>query len=211
MKKIPSLFKRNHKTHRCYNEVTEGCEWVLPGEGIATVKVDGTCCKMEDGILYKRYDRKLNKHAYKVKKKNPNYALVEAHFKTPPPGWTPCEPSFDPITGHWPGWAHVTEDDKWHVEAFKNHLRCNHTWNDTCELVGRKVQGNPYHFAKDRGHELWRHGNHVLRLSSLSFESLEAHLSDYVMEGIVFHHPNGRMCKVKRKDFGLKWPMEVKK
>lgn len=24
------------------------------------------------------------------------------------------------------------------------------------------------------------------------------------MEGIMFHHPNGRMCKIRKSDFGIK-------
>ena len=28
----------------------------------------------------------------------------------------------------------------------------------------------------------------------------------HVVEGIVWHHPDGRMVKIKRKDFGFKWP-----
>lgn len=44
MKKIPTLFKRqieNHKVVEVLPEVTEGFEWVLNGEGEATVKIDG--------------------------------------------------------------------------------------------------------------------------------------------------------------------------
>ena len=66
MKKIKSLFKRDYNgNHQVYNEVVEGCEWVQRGEGKPTQKFDGTCSKVENGILYKRYDRKLTKAAYK--------------------------------------------------------------------------------------------------------------------------------------------------
>ena len=61
MKKIPTLFKRNYINHcvvETLNEVTEGMEWVLNGEGIATVKIDGSCCAVIDGIFYRRYDAK---------------------------------------------------------------------------------------------------------------------------------------------------------
>ena len=82
MKKIPTLFKRefeNHSVVRTLPEVTEGMEWVLEGEGVATVKWDGSCCAIIGGVLYKRYDAK--------------------HSKRPPEGAIPCcDP--DPITGH---------------------------------------------------------------------------------------------------------------
>ena len=47
MKKIPTLFKRTYDGPRIKgitDEVAPGLEWVLAGEGLATVKIDGTCC-----------------------------------------------------------------------------------------------------------------------------------------------------------------------
>ena len=44
MKKIPTLFKRTYDGNRVKSitsEVTPGMEWVLAGEGLATVKIDG--------------------------------------------------------------------------------------------------------------------------------------------------------------------------
>lgn len=61
MKKIPTLFKRvfaNHKVAYTTSEVTEGMEWVLNGEGDATIKLDGSCCAIINGKFYKRYDAK---------------------------------------------------------------------------------------------------------------------------------------------------------
>lgn len=41
MKKIVSLFKRDYKGDRLvYNEIVPGTDWVLAGEGIATIKYD---------------------------------------------------------------------------------------------------------------------------------------------------------------------------
>ena len=82
MKKIPTLFERvfeNHKKIGVLPNVVPGMEWVLSGEGIATEKMDGSCCAIIDGIFYKRYDAKRG--------------------KKPPVGAIPCcEP--DEITGH---------------------------------------------------------------------------------------------------------------
>jgi hypothetical protein len=67
MQKIISLFQRNYDTDRLVrDEVTPGAEWVINGEGIATRKWDGTCCKIEKGVSRKtlpnsaryRYSRK---------------------------------------------------------------------------------------------------------------------------------------------------------
>lgn len=64
MKKIPTLFERAYEKHKvvgCLPNVTAGMEWVLAGEGIATVKIDGSCCAIINGEFYKRYDAKKGK------------------------------------------------------------------------------------------------------------------------------------------------------
>lgn len=56
MKKIPTLFERefeNHRLVRTLNKVTPGFEWVLNGEGAATIKYDGSCCAIIDGNIGK--------------------------------------------------------------------------------------------------------------------------------------------------------------
>jgi hypothetical protein len=68
--------------------------------------------------------------------------------------------------------------------------------------VGPKVQGNPEKFAQ---HELVRHdfAEGVGNLDR-SFDGIKDFLSETDWEGIVFHHPDGRMAKIKSKDFGIK-------
>ena len=39
-----------------------------------------------------------------------------------------------------------------------------------------------------------------------AFARLDGYLGTAALEGIVWHHPNGRMAKVKRRDFGHPWP-----
>lgn len=47
MQKIISLFCRNHETDRLVrDEIVPGAEWVAAGEGIATLKIDGTSCRV---------------------------------------------------------------------------------------------------------------------------------------------------------------------
>ena len=69
MKKIPTLFEReyeNHKIVRINPVVTKGMEWVLKGEGVATVKIDGSCCAIINGEFYKRYDAKKGKGNFRL-------------------------------------------------------------------------------------------------------------------------------------------------
>ena len=58
MKKIPTLFIRDYLDDHSFiltDKVTPGFEWVLYGDGVATVKMDGSCTAIIGGIYYKRY------------------------------------------------------------------------------------------------------------------------------------------------------------
>ena len=109
MKKMPTLFHREFKDHNVVSispEVTSGLEWVLQGEGVATEKIDGACCAVVDGKFYKRYDAKKDKHGV---------------LKIPPAGAIPCDDP-DPVTGHWPHWVLVDENnpgDRWFLDAYE--------------------------------------------------------------------------------------------
>jgi len=180
MIKIPSLFKRNFDTHKIYDEVTEGCEWVLKGEGIPTRKFDGTACLIDHGKLYKRYDFKKGRV-----------------FPFPKIECIACQPEPDPETGHWPWWIPVSKDDKYHKEAFVGVPLKDGTY----ELCGPKVNGNPEGF---KHHILIPHGKEECRWCPRSFSDLPDWLVGARIEGIVWWHPDGRMCKIKLKDFGIK-------
>ena len=185
MKKIPSVFKRDYEgTRLVTNEIVLGCEWVLNGEGIATEKHDGTACMIRDNKLYKRYDAKKGK----------------AH----PVTWEPCEAEPDKETGHWPGWLPVGAgpEDKWHRQAFAKPTKWQ---NGTYELIGPKVQSNPYGLTE---HRLVPHGLVSLDDAPRTFDLIKDYLAEHSIEGIVWHHPDGRMAKIKRKDFGFEWPIK---
>ena len=217
MKKIPTLFKRYHGgTRPVFDEVAEGCEWVAAGEGGATVKVDGACCRIHDGILWARYERKREGRALGV-------GVFARSFKPAPAGWEPAEDIPSARTRHWPGWVPVGDGPE-----HRRH-REGATWLQTVakreeqaprpesyELVGPKVQGNPYGLAE---HRLWTHGNPFLHRDGLRecvSPRLFCGIRDFLAarpqhEGIVWWHPDGRRAKVKRSDFGLPWPTEEAK
>lgn len=202
MQKIISLFQRNYDGDRLVrDEVTTGAEWVLAGEGTATRKWDGTCCLVREGRLYKRYEVKPG--------------------KSPPADFEPaCE--VDLVTGKQQGWRPVGDgpDDAAHLEAWVATLLgenvitpahsagpAQHEWQATAfqhvpdgtyELCGPKVQGNPEGLA---AHVLIRHGQHPVE-APRSFAALRDWLATAGIEGVVWHHPDGRMVKIKAKDFG---------
>lgn len=183
MKKIISLFKRDYDgTRLVYDVVVPGAEWVVQGEGVATRKWDGTCCMIQNGLLFKRYDRKRDKRTNE--------------YKSAPAGWIPAQ-NPDPVTGHWPGWMPVGNgpEDRWFREAMNQELP-----DGTYELCGPKVQGNPEMLDC---HVLIPHGNEVLQDAPCSFAELKLWFIGKDIEGIVWHHPDGRRVKIKKKDFGL--------
>jgi len=184
MRKIISLFQRNYEGDRLVrDEVVPGAEWVTAGEGIATRKYDGTACMIQGGLFYKRYDAKKG--------------------KLPPERFIPAQDP-DSTTGHWPGWIPVSDDpnDKWHREGFNSKQAAHPTGieNGTFELVGPKIQGNPERFDR---HLLIRHGNHPLPDAPRCFNQLREYFRSSLMniEGIVWHHSDGRMVKIKKRDF----------
>lgn len=189
MKKIPTLFKRefeNHKKVGITDEITPGCEDAFY-HGKATIKIDGACCAIIDGEFYKRYDAKKGKKA--------------------PEGAIPCcDP--DPITGHHPHWVKVNFDDpadKWFAKAYYQTLEeYGYIDDGTYEAVGPHFQGNPYNQRCDC---LIKHGEAEI-IVKRDFESIREFFDYVVIEGLVFWLNNEPVCKIKRSDFGLPWPVK---
>lgn len=180
MKKIITLFQRNYETDKLVrNEIVTGAEWVVAGEGIATRKYDGTGCMIQDGKLFKRYEAK----------------------KEPPADFIPAQER-DVVTGHWVGWRPCYREepsDKYHWEGFD---ALDKKEDGTYELLGPKIQGNPERLEKQI---LLKHADaEQFTDCSRNFEGIKAWLKDKDIEGIVFHHPDGRMVKIKKRDFGMK-------
>ncbi len=189
MIKMPCLFVRvfdGRNKPVITSEVTPGCEWVINGEGTASRKWDGTACAVIEGMLYKRYDAKGGKAA--------------------PVDAIPCQPAPDATTGHWPHWIKVAWDspaDKWHIEAWRALIsKYGMPEDGTYELCGPAIGAN----AEGLGfHEFMKHGDYSLELAPRNFDGLHVYLTLNRIEGIVFLHPDGRRCKIRRDDFGLEW------
>lgn len=210
MKKIPTLFERVYENHKIVDilpNVTKGMEWVLEGKGIATLKVDGSCCAIINGEFYKRYDAKRGKPI--------------------PEGAIKCQEEADPITGHLPCWVKVDEnkpEDKWFIEAYKTTIESGkiETTNGglasgkisehrefvypklqdgTYEAIGVHFQGNPYNLQCDT---IVKHGIITINVER-TFDGIKKYLSEHYIEGIVFWLDGEPRCKIKRSDFGFDW------
>jgi hypothetical protein len=194
MKKIPTLFIRTFDSHRVVDikdEITPGCEDAFL-RGIATLKIDGACCAIIDGTLYKRYDAKRG--------------------KKPPVGAIPCcDP--DPVTGHWPHWLKVdgaNPSDRWFCEAFNNTFnyalarKLLPLKDGTYEAIVVHFQGNPYGLDGD---VLCKHGSVEIEVER-TFDGIKSFLETNELEGLVFWLNGEPVCKIKRKDFGFVWPVK---
>jgi len=192
MKKIPTLFERVFENHRIVgitDTVHPGMEWVLNGEGVATIKLDGSCCAIINGEFYKRYDAKKGKKA--------------------PEGAIPCCPP-DPVTGHHPHWVKISADnpsDKWFLAAL-DYTRRSQPFvlkDGTYEAIGLHFQNNPYDLNHDR---LCRHGDVTVRVER-TIEGIRKWLIENpAHEGLVFWKDGEPQCKIKRTDFGLSFPVK---
>jgi hypothetical protein len=176
MKKIPTMFVRNPENmQEILDQPHPDCEWVFRGEGVATRKYDGTCCKIEGGVLFKRRE---------VKPRSPiPFAFIEEQLDT--------------VTGKRMGWMPVDRNnrqDQYHRESFTGQP------DGTYELIGPKIQGNPEGLES---RTLKAHSEAtVFEDCPRTFEKLRAWLATKDIEGIVFHHSDGRMAKIKKRDFG---------
>ena len=191
MKKIPTLFERIYNDHRVVgitDDITPGCELVFH-QGIATIKIDGSCCAIIDNKFYKRYDAKKG--------------------KKPPVRAIPCcDP--DPVTGHWPHWIEVdpsSPGDRWFAEAFRNSREMGMELDaGTYEAIGPHFQANPYELDRDI---LVKHGEMLVDVKR-DFDSISQWLNDNPVEGLVFWLDGEPVCKIKRTDFGYEWPVKEK-
>jgi hypothetical protein len=180
VKKIPTLFKRDpDDMRRVTREVHPDCQWVIDGEGVATRKYDGTCVMYDGERWWARREVKPG--------------------KTAPAGFVAIET--DDVTGKTVGWEPIEQSAfaKYHAEALAGPYPPFETWRPmTYELCGPKVNGNPESFGI---HVLVPHGLAPVDDAPRDFDGLAKTLAEFEDEGIVWHHPDGRMAKLKRRDF----------
>lgn len=196
MKKIPTLYVRNpdDRKHVIVGEVTPGCEWVVAGEGLATRKWDGTCVRISHhapdahGVdIYVRHTLKRGQE--------------------PPPAFQAEE--YDDVTGKTVGWMPYSGSGwaRYIEEAIGSDDSLEAWPAGTYELIGPKVNGNPDQVPN---HRLERHGNVKAELGRVDLWGHE-HLAGEVAwlgqilgwEGVVWHHLDGRMAKLKARDLFL--------
>ena len=192
MRKIPTIFVRGDNG-KITMETHPDCAWVFAGEGVATEKLDGTNVR-----LTVRAGQVIRTE----KRRNPTKAQKKEDIVDP-----------------WYVEVMTRTEERWILAAVVGTNVV--LWPDgehCCEALGPKIQGNPLQLegyvcvpfdltSYNRG--MPNLGAPVLSGSARHFEGLQVWFSvatsvyspGQPMEGIVFHHPDGRRAKIKRKDF----------
>lgn len=183
MEKIPTLFVRDER-FKVTGQVRPECAWVLAGEGTATEKLDGANVRLtvRSGDLVRVEKRRNPGQEHKAK------GIVD--------GWyVDTSPS--------------APEDRWIVEAAD--ATDTTAWPDgehPCEALGPKFQGNPlgldHHVCVPFNLEVPVYTDIPRDFDGLAarLAELESHfVPGHLAEGIVFHHPDGRRAKIKRRDF----------
>jgi hypothetical protein len=180
MRKIPTLYQRTEDRRHVTDVVTPGCEWVLAGDGIPTRKLDGVCMMLDVRGWWARREVKPDKPI--------------------PHGFV--EREFDPVTGKRVGWEPIEQS------PFVNFWReavsaIPESWDNgftpgTYELCGPKINGNPENFPH---HRLVPHDVDLLRFEPGTPAALIEVCRVHGWEGVVWHHPDGQMAKLKVRDY----------
>ena len=186
MRKIKTIFDRNWDTDRKVNEklaVDFNFE-----EAIATEKLDGTNIRLtlRNGLVVRV-----------EKRRNPNKVQKRQGIEEP---WYVDADEF-------------SSEDKWIFDAVKNTDLLEVSDGEwSAEALGKNIQGNPLNLDNNQVFLFsvpeWRE-KIILENVPYDYEGLKAYLAaqkskigtDALIEGIVWHHPNGEMVKIKRKDF----------
>lgn len=182
MRKIPTLFVRDYLTRpaRLTEEVTPGCEWVLAGEGVATRKWEGTHVYFDGRSWWARREVKPGQQ-------------VPGAF---------VEEAYDAETGK--RFGRVPAQDSAFIKPLLEAIRDVPSFEPGgYELCGPKINKNPeglgFHVVLAHAHAP------QVRPFGLSFEQIRETvqvLHDAEgFEGLVWHHPDGRMAKIKYRDY----------
>jgi hypothetical protein len=176
MRKIPTLFVRDfeHDPRRLTREVHPDCKWVIDGEGTPTRKYDGTCVMFDGERWWARREVKPG--------------------KSTPAGFVELE--HDDETGKTVGWEPAGQS------SFAKHLVDAIGYSDaepgTYELVGPKINGNPEQMDCNA---LVPHGELELDDVPRDYDGLAEWMQTCPWEGVVWHHKDGSMAKIKKRDF----------
>ncbi len=181
VKKIPTVYVRDWDGNPKYvtREENPECAWVFAGEGKPTRKYDGTCVRFDGARWWARREVKAGRPA------PDGFELVGEDAETGKSiGWEPADQ-----TGFHRFLVEAGADGDWRPGTY--------------ELCGPKVNRNPEGYPE---HRLVRHEDAApIELPARTWDDIRATVRALAesggVEGIVWHHEDGRMAKIKARDF----------
>lgn len=184
MEKIPTLFLRNSENMKLVTQqFNPDATWIFTADIVPTVKKDGTNIQVvvaDGGTLLEVFKRRNPTREEKTQGQEPGYVL--AHL-------------YDPADKHIFAAVDATDFSSWPEGVW------------SCEALGPKIQGGVessvpciYPFSWDP--------YRITETIQIDYDGIKAYLEKHEIEGIVWHEQGGqgRMCKIKRRDFDLQWP-----
>jgi hypothetical protein len=213
MNKIPTIFLRDWENDpsRVTRQWNPEAEWLLdnPHSAIATVKRDGTNVRVTVTHYGNETDITLEKRRNPSKKEKRQ--AEGAGLPVPEPTYAVADPD-DSQDKHIFAAFYETDFSDWPDGVWE------------CEALGPKIQGGvesdtpclyPFSFDPNLAFDPIANLDPFELTPSKIYNAIEAYftgmggpLQGRPIEGIVWHGPDGRMAKIKRRDFGLPWPPE---
>jgi hypothetical protein len=183
MEKIPTIFERGDD-FKVLDKPRAECAWVFAGEGRATEKLDGMNVRLtiRSGQLVRV-----------EKRRNPSKLQKQQGI----------------IDGWYVDADELRKEDQWLFEAARStSVQGLPDGEHSAEALGPSIQGNPLglerHICVPFNIEVPIYEDIPRTYEGLrgAFRTLESRFSPgHLAEGVVFHHPDGRRAKIKRKDF----------
>lgn len=185
MQKIPTLFLRDpNNMKRVTTDINPEAAWLLETKATPTIKRDGTniLIVIQNGYLFEVQKRRNPTREEKAQGQEPGYVPTSRN---------------DPQDQHIYAAVDATDFSNWP----------DGDWS--CEALGPKIQGGvesnvpciePFSWCPEI----------ITEDIPITYGAIKAYLETHEIEGIVWHDMedrNCRMCKIKRRDVGLQWPI----
>jgi len=185
LNKIPTLFLRNPENMKFVTmEVNPDAAWIFGVDVMPTVKKDGTNI---------RVTIKAQKCMLVEKRRNPTR---EEKANGAEPGYVQAH-RYDPQDKHIFAAVDNTDFLGWPDGVWP------------CEALGPKIQGGTESDTPQLYPFSWN-AEWIDEEIPLTYDAIKSFLETHHIEGIVWHEQSniGRMAKIKRRDFGLQWPLK---
>lgn len=198
MNKIPTIFERG-ADFKVIDKPRAECAWVFNGEGVATEKLDGTNVRLtvRNGSVVRVEKRRNPSKAQKTQGIIDGW-YVDALEDAAEDRWIFAAVRGTNVTGF--------PDGEHSAEALGPSIQSNPLWLEKHMCI---AFGLPRDFRPEKttilglfvpAYDVCPRDYAGLKQWLATADSLFS--PGHLAEGVVFHHQDGRMAKIKRKDFG---------